>query len=148
MSGARERAIEAGANALLGTDNPCKRFGDVCVAHKSTLFVDEWAPFANQSERECSAVHWARGRAAAVLAATEPIIRADEQRRGDEAVEALGLAQADAARAEDRLSDLRAKVEGLRTRGTGARMIDGELTTFALIERNEVFALFDEEAKP
>jgi len=44
---------------------------------------------------------------------------------------------------DDLRNELRAKVEALPTRGIGARVVDDELETFGLVERNEVLALFD-----
>ena len=41
------------------------------------------------------------------------------------------------------LADLRSHVQALPTRGIGARVINGELETFGLVERAEVLDLID-----
>lgn len=41
----------------------------------------------------------------------------------------------------DVLADLRTQVKALTTRGIGARVVDDDLVTYALVERDEVLAL-------
>jgi hypothetical protein len=78
----------------------------------------------------------------AALSLKEKVIRADERSYSRTAA----AAHRDH---EERLAALRERVDALPTRGVGARVVDGELVTHALVERDEVIALFrDDEAKP
>jgi hypothetical protein len=71
----------------------------------------------------------------------ENAIRADEREQCDPGF--IGTAMK--LMAEDR-ERLLAQVEALTTRGIGARVVDGQLETYALVERDEVLALFEGES--
>jgi hypothetical protein len=104
----REQAIEAGALAILGKDEACKRWGIKCVTHTTNYLSSN---FSNQSEVECDRVREARRQSAAVVDAVEPIIRADER-----AQSGAWIARANAESIEAEVRErLRAQVKALTT---------------------------------
>ena len=76
------------------------------------------------------------------LEALEEALR-EERLRSESLRAELNRAQEEA---ED-VDDIHDKILELPTRGVGARVVDGEMETYALVERDEVLALFNGGSK-